>query len=134
MASRVVPDIAGIPAGRTVDFTWAAYLANGTTAAAFAVGDKVRFKLARRPGGTPILDLLSGTATAAGSVVAITGTSPAAGTVRLGQADTATFEGEYHFELNHVDDSETAPADAIKPICRGKLKFTLSQGGNVGLS
>lgn len=132
MTSRTVPDLIAV-AGRTEDFTWAAYAADGSTPSVFAAGDKVRFKLARKADDTPLLDLISGTVNANGSTVTMSA-SPAAGTVRLGQADTTAFEGEYHFELNLVDDSETSPADAIKPICRGRIKFLKSQGGSIGLT
>lgn len=132
MATLIVPEIT-VVAGRTEDFTWAAYEADGETPVVFADDDKVRFKIARKPGDAPLLDLVSGTVTANGSTVAITDLDPASGTARLAQADTDDFTGDYHFELNLVDNSETSPADAIKPILRGKLRFLKSQGGNLGL-
>jgi len=138
MPTLIVPEVIAV-AGRTEDFTWSAYAADGATPVAFAASDKVRFKLARKAGDTPLLDLVSGSVTANGSTVSITdlgdvnADEPATGGVRLAQADTDDFDGEYHFELNLVDDSETNPADAIKQICRGKIKFLKSQGGSLGL-
>ncbi len=138
MAKLIIEDQIAV-AGRTEDFTWSAYGPDGATPVAFSASDKVRFKLARKAGDTPLLDLVSGTVTANGSTVSITDLGnvnddePATGGVRLAQADTDDFDGEYHFELNLVDDSETDPADAIKQICRGKIKFLKSQGGNLGL-
>lgn len=132
MATRIVPDLTVI-AGRTEDFTWAAYEADGATPVVFAADDKVRLKIARKAGDAPLLDLVSGTVTANGSTVAITDIDPASGTARLAQEDTDDFDGDYHFELNLVDNSETNPADAIKQILRGKMRFLKSQGGDLGL-
>lgn len=137
-ATLVIPEIHAV-AGRTEDFNWSIYESNGTTAVAITGSDKVRFKLARKAGDTPLLDLVSGTVTANGSTVNITdlgdagADEPASGNVRLGQEDTEDFSGKYRFELNLVDDSETAPADAIKPICRGTIEFLPAQTGDIGL-
>lgn len=138
MAKLIVPDVI-VVAGRTEDFEWSAFQTDGRTAVVFEAGDKVRFKLARKPDGAPVVDLLSGTPTAGGSSVVITelgdagDNEPASGTVRLAQADTVDFEGDYHFELNLVDSGESNPANAIKQFLRGKMTFLPSQGGNVGL-
>jgi hypothetical protein len=125
-------------AGRTVDYEWAAYEGDGRTAVAIDASDQLRFKLsATEDDSTPSLDLTK-TANGNGSVVTVTtvgsaGVTPASGTVRLAQADTALLSGRYYWELNLVDNSETAPADAIKPICRGTIVFRPSQGGTITL-
>lgn len=125
-------------AGRTIDYDWEAYEGDGRTPIAIAVDDTVRFKLCATENGTPTLDLTSTAATVAGSRVTITtlgvaGTIPASGTVRLAQADTAALTGKKYWELILVDNSETAPADAAKPICYGTMVFKVTQGGPITL-
>jgi hypothetical protein len=124
-------------AGRTVDSDWAAYAKDGRTPVAIESTDQLRFKLSATEGGTPVLDLTK-TANANGSGVTvehvgIAGVKAASGTIRLAQADTALLSGRYYWELNLVDDSETAPANAIKPIMRGTIVFRPSQGGTITL-
>ena len=138
MASEFAPELK-LVAGRTEDLRWSAFAADGSTAVAFEANDTVRFKLARNPNDAPVLDLESGEATVNGSTVTVTAlgnvsiNQPASGTVRLAQGDTSTFRGEYHFEINLVDSSESQPANAIKQFLRGKLKFLPSMGGDLGL-
>ena len=136
MAALIVPDVV-CNAGRTEEFEWQAYKADGKTPEAFAAGDVVRFKLSASSGGTPILDLASNATTANGSRVIVdevgeAGVTPASGRVRLAQGDTSGFSGKRAFELDLVDNSEDNPADAIKTICRGSIVFWPTQGGSIG--
>lgn len=132
-------------AGRTEDFPWEMYYWDTASRTfkplAIANDDHVRFKLGLTETGTPTLDLDSVWATANGSVVTIStrGTLdsvPAAGTVRFAQADTANLTARrYAFcELALVDNSETAPADAIKVFGRGAILLKSSPGGDIGIS
>jgi hypothetical protein len=127
-------------AGRTEDFAWSLYDRDGEPLA-IAVDDHVRFKLAATPGATPALDIDSVGATSAGSVVTIevrgtAGVTPASGTVRLAQDDTSGLTARKYTgcELALVDNSETAPADAIKVCGRGTIDLKASPGGDVGLT
>ena len=124
--------------GRTVDFSISLYENDGTTSVTLAATDVVRFKMGRRDGVKPDLDLLSGVVTANGSTVTIdeTGTSPVASvTVRMAQADTSgLIAGMYDAEVLVVDDSETAPANAIKHFERGTVSMQESLGGSIGLT
>ena len=121
-------------AGRTEEFEWSAYEGDGKTPVAFASDDLVRFKLAAKQDGVPVLDLVSNAETDNGSRVTITslgvaGTSPATGLVRLAQADTLELSNTMYFEMNLVDHSDD---DRIKQFLRGRLLFMQSQGGAIG--
>lgn len=95
--------------------------------------DVLRFKLGRS-GSTPLLDI-DGTVNANGSLTTIVGTTAATYTLRLGQADIAALDpGIYDAEYSIVDDSETAPADAIKFCERGVVTVLSSLGGDVTLA
>ena len=120
---------------RTRDFEFKIYEADGTTGVAIQTTDVVRCKLGRLGGGTPDLDLRSGAATANGSTVTITQTTaPATGLVRMAQGDTNLLPvGAYRAELMLVDDSETAPADAVKVFSTGVIHVIDQLGGGVGL-
>src|SRR5690349_18612575 len=96
-----IPEVRGY-AYRTNDFTWSAWGVDpddpdgDPIPVVFGSGDKVRFKLAITEGGTPIIDLVSGTPSVNYSAVAITtfgvaDTTPAGGTVRLAQADVQSL-------------------------------------------
>jgi len=65
-------------------------------------------------------------------VVTVDTLNPASVTVRLAQGDTSDMEGAYDAEVLVVDDSETAPADAIKAAEYGVLHVYPSQSGDVG--
>lgn len=119
--------------GRTRDFTLTLYEADGTTGVALAAEDVVRVKIGLR-GATPLLDLDSVAATSNGSLVTITSiVAPAVCTLRLAQGDLSSlFPGAYDLEVSVVDDSETAPADAIKSATQGVLHVLPSMGGDVG--
>ena len=124
-------------AGRTQDFT----VTLKTASAGYlqlASSDKVRFKMGRAC-GTPTLDILSGTATSNSSAVTIDERGDGeethcSVTVRLAQADTTDLRGVYDAEISVVDDSETAPADAIKVAEKGTVCIEPSLGGSLGLS
>jgi hypothetical protein len=137
-ASLLVPDVVCV-AGRTEDYDWQIFKADGVTPEGIAVDDVVRFKVASTNGGAPVLELSSNGPTTLGSRVFVdqlgaSGTTPATGRVRLAQGDTIAISGKKYFELDLVDNSEVSPADAIKPICRGVIVFWPSQSGNLGLA
>jgi hypothetical protein len=139
MAARELAGNVPCDAGHTEDFNWAIYKSDGKTGEGIAADDVVRFKLADTPGGAPILDLNSSAPTLNGSrvfvdTIGVSGSVPAAGRVRIAQADSINFSGEKHFELNLVDNSESSPADAIKSICFGTMPFKPTQGGALGLA
>lgn len=116
---------------RTVDYQFVLYSANSTGISLDAT-DVVRFKLFRADGG---IDLdIDSSATTNGSVVTVdNSTAPAACTVRFAQGDvTALTKASYRGEICVVDDSETAPADAIKRAGVGRVKVLESGGGDVG--
>lgn len=127
-------------AGRTEDFAWELYDRDGEPLE-IAADDHIRFKLAATAGATPVLDVDSVGATPNGSVVVIdvrgtAGVTPASGTVRLAQDDTAALTPRKYTgcELALVDNSETAPADAIKVCGRGTIDLKASPGGDVGIT
>jgi len=103
---------------------------DSTAVAALAGTDVVRFKVGRG-NAAPVLDLDSVAATANGSVVTIDGTKTGY-TVRFAQADLDGLEpGSYDCEVSVVDDSESAPVDAIRVIERGVLHLIDTQGGDI---
>lgn len=126
-------------AGRTNDFTASIYKADGEPCAISAT-DVVRFKLSRRHGGAPLLDVDSVAATANGSLLTVTAlgvddVSPATVLLRLAQGDTQGLApGVYLGEFALVDDSETNPANAIKTFGRGQVHVHASASGDVGLT
>lgn len=95
--------------------------------------DKLRFKLFRRDGATPILDLVSGTATSSGSQLTITQTASAAqATLKIAQGDLATVApGVYSASLSVVDHADS---DLIKDADEGIVTILASGGGSVGLT
>jgi len=112
-------------AGRTAQFTWRTFQADGLTPQPLGASDVPRFKLARTEGGVPLIDLAIGAPTAAGSAVTIDA-GLATGTVTLAPGDTADLAGWYCDEVDY-----TAAGDGqIKPITRGRIYFHKSQGGN----
>lgn len=116
---------------RTADYAGTVKDAAGA-AVVLAADDVLRLKVYRRNGATPHLDIDS-TVTANGSVISIV--SAAAGTyvARIAQGDTVNLvPGIYDCELNVVDNSESAPADAIKHVESGVLYLLSTGGGDVG--
>ena len=121
-------------AGRTEDFTIEIKSPSGGYIQ-LADDDVVRIKLGRL--GTVALDL-DQSATAAGSLVtkSVLGngsSAHAAVVLRLAQGDTSSFVGSYEAEVSVVDNSEIAPADAIKPVDSGHVEFTPQQSGDIGV-
>ena len=57
--------------------------------------------------------------------------TPAKVTMRLAQGDTSALIGPYDCEINVVDNSELAPADAIKHAETGVVVFLRSGDGDV---
>jgi len=122
-------------ANRTTDHTVTIKTATGGYVQLEAT-DVVRFKAGR--GGAVVLDL-DQTATANGSKVTVdqvgNGSSVHASvTVRLAQGDTSALTGIYDAEVLVVDDSETAPANAVKVASYGVLGVVSSLDGDVGLT
>ncbi len=123
-------------AARTTDFSVSIKTSSGGYIQ-LANDDVVRVKLGRS--GTVALDLDSVAATANGSRVTIdeTGDGSAthnSSTVRLAQGDTEDLAGAYDCEVLLVDNSETAPADAIKAAEYGIVHIIRSLDGDVGLT
>ena len=123
---------------RTLDLTVTLTENDGTTSVTLAADDVVRFKMGRRPGALPDLDIDSAGATANGSKVTIDerGPSPAASvTIRLAQGDTVNLVPTvYDAEVTVVDNSETAPVDAIKHAEFGTVHLEETLGGSIGLT
>lgn len=109
---------------------------DGTTGVALAVTDVVRFKMGRRIGGTPDLDLdtVAPTANASG-VDVVTSPAPAQVRVTLAQADlTSLVPGVYNAEVIVVDDSEPSPANAALVASIGVVNLIGSMAGDIGLT
>jgi hypothetical protein len=121
-------------AGRRERFNWSLRLVDASgNRSGLGASDVVRFKLATTASGTPVLDIASGTPTAAGSKVTITtvGSSviDAAGIVQLNRGDTSTLSGRYYFEID-VDDA--GDSNRTQQPIRGTLLFLTSMGGTIG--
>lgn len=123
---------------RTSDDTVNLLEADGTTSVTLAATDVVRFKVYRRDQATPVLDLDSAAASSNGSSITVEElgpSAPASATVRVAQADLLTLDpGVYRGEISIVDDSETAPADAIKHAEDGVVFISGTGGGDIGLT
>jgi len=115
---------------RTRDFDVQIYEPDGSTAVVLQADDVVRVKIGRA-GSEPDLDLDSIEATASGSSVTFTtGTNDV--TLRLAQADlNGLTPGVYDVEVAVVDNSETAPDDAIKTAEVGSLCVVRTMTGDV---
>jgi len=115
---------------RTRDFDVQLYESDGTTEVILAADDVVRFKVGRGS-GTPSLDLNSFEIESGGSKVTFTpGTNDVC--VRIGNDTSGITPGNYDAEISVVDNSETAPADAIKHVEYGVFSLHKTQGGEVG--
>ncbi|MGE3314009.1 MAG: hypothetical protein AB7O26_02755 [Planctomycetaceae bacterium] len=120
---------------RTVDKIVRIFEPDGITPVVLAAADAVRFKLYRRNGAAPLADITSSAPTENGSRIIIDDLDPATVTLRLAQGDTEPIEpGIYDAEICVVDDSETAPADAIKQAEHGVVHILGTAGGDLGLS
>ena len=118
---------------RTVDYQFAIYESDGATGIALTTGDVVRCKVYARDGSVALdLDSAANSSNESGITIDNT-TAPARATVRFAQDDVADLAmGHYYGELLVVDDSETAPADAIKRAGHGKFVVYGSASGDVG--
>ena len=121
---------------RTSSHTINLYESDEATSVTLAATDVVRFKMYRRVGDTPILDLDSAAASAAGSSVTVDelGTSPVASvTVKVAQGDidTEVDPGVYRAEVAVVDDSDS---DLIKAFETGVVYVGGSGGGDIALA
>lgn len=116
-------------ANRTGDYTISLYESDGTTAIVLADTDAVRIKISRA--GTVALDIESTNDTANSSGITIDTTDPAVCTLRLAQGDLSGMQSAYDVEVLVVDDSETAPADAIKEAETGVLHVIPTAGGDI---
>lgn len=127
MSNRLFNEIT-LQAGRTEDLSFTILDKDGNGLEIGAT-DHVHFRLKLTRGGTPVLEIVDGTASAEGSDITITtrgDSAPvvaAAGTIQLAEGDTEDLSGRYFAELDLEDDSETDPADAMKPIIRGTILF-----------
>ena len=133
MPFEIVADARG-----TVDFTVTLKTASGGYLQ-IAADDVVRVKIGRGKDTTPDLDLSSAAASANKSSVTVDelgdgSATHAQVTVRLAQGDTASLWGSYGVLVGLVDNSETAPADAFKPVEKGTLHVVPSLAGGVGLT
>lgn len=123
---------------RTSDDTVSLFEADGTTSVTLAATDVVRFKVYRRDQATPVLDLDSDAASPNGSSITIEELGPsttAFATIRVAQADLLALDpGIYSADISVVDDSETAPVDAIKAFEDGTVFISGTGGGDIGLT
>ncbi len=123
---------------RTDDFVVRLVETDGTTSVTLAATDGVRFKVYRRDQATPVLDLDSDAASGNGSSVTVDeeGPSPTASvTVRVAQADLLALDpGIYRADVSVADDSENAPANALKAFEDGVVFISGTGGGDIGLA
>lgn len=118
---------------RTADFTIELKAADGT-AVLLEETDVVRVKVGGTNGIDPTLDLSSIEATANGSVCEFTAETNLVN-FRIAQGDTDELLPQVvDMEVAVVDDSETAPADAIKHVQTGLLYLHGSPAGDVGIT
>lgn len=117
---------------RSKAFSVVLYETDGETGIVLQASDVVRFKVYRRDGATPTLDLDSVGATASGSVITVDQlTSPATVTVTIAQGDTSSLEpGVWDAEVCVVDDSDS---DWIKTAEHGTLLVQQAGAGDIGL-
>ena len=119
---------------RTSDYILDLFEANGTTVISIAATDVIRIKIGRCRGEVPDLDLDSVGATANGSIVGFTEDTNDV-TLRLAQGDLNDMTpGTYCMEILIVDDSESAPDDAIKHAQDGVLHLIGQMAGDIGTS
>lgn len=116
-----------LQAGRTIDVS---VTIQGVT---IASSDVIRVKIGQI-GATPALEVTSIAATANGSIATFSAGASTA-TVRLAQGDTAALTPAcYDMEVLVVDDSETAPANAVKHSINYVLVVLSSHSGSVAIS
>lgn len=118
-----------ITAGRQADFSGTLKDAAGT-AISITAGSKVRFKIFRRGGTTPVLDI-GPTATANGSITTFTaGSGAGAGgyTVKIAKDDSTSLGGPYDVELSLIDAGDS---NVIKHAEFGVLQVAESPLGTL---
>jgi hypothetical protein len=124
-------------AGRTEDNEFSLFKTS-KKAMAIDPADVVRFKLAKTPGGEPVMDIDSLGPTSNGSHVAVVSlgvdeVTPAKVNVHVGQDDTKALKaGDYFGELGLVDVGSSNPANSFKRIAYGTVQVKASPGGDVG--
>ena len=95
-------------------------------------GDVVRFKIGRRRGATPDLDMDSAAALSGGSSITVTQTASAAmATIKICGADCGSLIGTFSAELSVVD---TGDGNRIKSVEHGVVNFLPALGGDTGLT
>lgn len=122
---------------RTVSETITLYQEDGSTGIALAADDVVRFKMGRRTGSTPTLDLDTIAATANGSKCDVSSyDSPAMVTVTLAQDDlTSMMPGIYDAQVVVVDNSVVSPfVDPAYVASNGIVSVLPGLGGDKGLT
>lgn len=116
---------------RTGDFSLSLFESDGTTEFILAAGDNVRVKIGRGE-EEPVLEVDVDVSPAGSKTSFTAGTNDV--TLRIGQDDTADLEtGSYDMEITVVDDSETAPENAIKHVQYGVFSLAATMGGPVVL-
>lgn len=124
-----------VPRNRTADKIVRIFEPDGVTPVVLVPADGVRFKMYRRDGAQPLIEVVSGLPTENGSRIIVDSLDPATVTLRIAQGDTTLLDpGVYDAEICVVDDSETAPADAIKQAEHGVVHLLGTAGGDVGLT
>lgn len=121
-----------ITRNRSIAFEVVLYEADGSTGIVLQATDEVRFKMYRRDGATPDLDLDSAADSGNGSGITIDQlTSPATCTVTITQGDTSSLEpGAWDAEVSVVDDSDS---DRIKTAEHGTVLVQQAGAGDIGL-
>lgn len=106
--------------------------ADGTTPVILASGDKVRFKMFRRDGSTPELDIDNVGALSGGSIIVVDDLDPATITLTVAQGDIDETElGTWRGEIDVVDVSDS---NRIKHAESGFCFVTETGGGEIGLT
>jgi hypothetical protein len=137
MAAKPIFREQQIYAARHNVLRWSMYQPDGKTPVGIATEDVVRFKLREQDSGALRLDLSSKGSAASRVVIDVlgtTGTTPASGTVLIGESDTTNDDvGVYEGELILIDASE-AEGNRAKPFGRGEIRIVSSAGGSIGLT
>lgn len=116
--------------GRTCDFSFVVYEADGTTPIQLKSTDKVIFKVGTN-GQTPLIDLKSGVASANGSSVAFSvGTGDC--TLHLAQGDVSLLAaGAYDGEITVLDTASSLPDNTVKYADYGVLSVHPTMTGTL---
>ncbi len=116
--------------GRTCDFSFVVYEADGTTPIELKSTDKVILKIGTN-GQTPLIDLKSGVASDNGSSVAFSvGTGNC--TLHLAQGDVSGLAaGAYDVEISVLDTASSLPTNNVKYADFGVLSVHPSMSGTL---